>query len=549
VSAQSDCDIQMTSPISYTTKLSGSFGEPRTRHFHAGIDYKQKRGVPFDTIYSIAEGFVSRISVSPDGYGQALYIDHPCNKTSVYAHLHEFAPTIQAYIDSILYARLTYSAVVYPLEHGDSIRVKAGEPIGIMGNTGRSSGAHLHFEVRETSSDTPINPVLLGFKPKDDIPPDVVGVFIYEFTPDNEEVSRKYYPASKNKSGFYTIGNTPIMTGAHKIGIGLRTYDRMNGASNHNGIYSLVMYVDGTTQFGFKMDSIPFAKAKYIHTHMDYREKVAKRYVTQCFMSPINELDIYGDATTGYISPYSYRDTDVKIMAADVEGNRSIIQLALRRDDTKRYDIGVIDTTKVRVTPFEASTLSNEGTSVTFSDSTFSQPIRLRLGAYDPLSIDLRQEVDIPTFRRYRISHQCKSTGQQRERYALTSINDKGKQVRHKIRWSNDSTVVSFLSALKKYELVLDSIAPTIAVLKVPGVSSDRFSTKITDNLIPEHDSEALDIKVLLNDKWVLCQQDAKTDQLWFDMPVSRTGEMHKVIVQVQDASGNQQELTRSFSY
>ena len=261
---QDDCDLDYQSPIGYKTILSGSYGEPRTRHFHAGIDYKQRRGVPYDTIYSVEEGYVSRISVQPGGYGNALYIDHPCNQTSVYAHLHHFSKDIQDYVDSIMYARKTYHIDINLADLGDTIRVTKGRYIGIMGNTGRSSGPHLHFEIRATETDIPINPALLGFKPKDDIPPDIVGVFLYEFTPDDEEVSRKFYRATLSEEGVYNISKSPIITGAHKVGIGIRTYDRMNGASNHNGIYSLDMYVDGQARFGFTLDSIPFDESKYI---------------------------------------------------------------------------------------------------------------------------------------------------------------------------------------------------------------------------------------------------------------------------------------------
>jgi len=153
---QNDCHLDYQSPIGYKTVLSGSYGEPRTRHFHAGIDYKQRRGIPYDTIFSIEQGYVSRISVQAGGYGNALYVDHPCNQTSVYAHLHHYSQDIQDYVDSIMYARKIYAIDLNPLELGDTIRLNKGRYIGIMGNTGRSSGPHLHFEIRETKTETPV---------------------------------------------------------------------------------------------------------------------------------------------------------------------------------------------------------------------------------------------------------------------------------------------------------------------------------------------------------------------------------------------------------
>ena len=118
------------SPINYNTRLSGSFAEPRSAHFHAGIDYKQLRGVPFDTIYAAADGYISRINVKPDGYGNALYIDHPNGYTTVYAHLHHFNKSITAYMESTMIRKKIHKVEHYPLK--DRMRVKKGDYIGCL---------------------------------------------------------------------------------------------------------------------------------------------------------------------------------------------------------------------------------------------------------------------------------------------------------------------------------------------------------------------------------------------------------------------------------
>ncbi len=97
-----------SSPLKSSTVLSGSYGEPRTAHFHAGIDFKQHYGIPRDTIFAVESGYVSRINIQPDGYGNAIYIDHPCGQTSVYAHLFELAPEIRKYINGVMTKRKVY---------------------------------------------------------------------------------------------------------------------------------------------------------------------------------------------------------------------------------------------------------------------------------------------------------------------------------------------------------------------------------------------------------------------------------------------------------
>jgi len=95
--------------------------------FHAGLDFKGPIGAP---IYAAAQGTVSFVGVKA-GYGNCVEIDHGNGLMTRYAHMSRFA-----------------TRVGQP--------VAAGAVIGAIGNTGRSTGPHLHFEVR--MHDRPLNP-------------------------------------------------------------------------------------------------------------------------------------------------------------------------------------------------------------------------------------------------------------------------------------------------------------------------------------------------------------------------------------------------------
>ena len=75
-------------PLEIKPSLAGNYGELRPNHFHAGIDLKTagREGL---NVLSAGDGFVSRVKISPYGYGKAVYIDHPEGYTTVYAHLQE----------------------------------------------------------------------------------------------------------------------------------------------------------------------------------------------------------------------------------------------------------------------------------------------------------------------------------------------------------------------------------------------------------------------------------------------------------------------------
>src|SRR6056297_1209824 len=136
LSAQSNNDnCVFRSPVDIDILLSGNFAELRGGHFHTGIDIKiqGKTGL---NIYAIADGYVSRIKVSPYGYGKALYIRHPNGYTSVYAHLKSFNIQIAQYVTDEQYKRKRFALNLYPEKN--LITVQKGEVIAKSGNSGGS---------------------------------------------------------------------------------------------------------------------------------------------------------------------------------------------------------------------------------------------------------------------------------------------------------------------------------------------------------------------------------------------------------------------------
>jgi murein DD-endopeptidase MepM/ murein hydrolase activator NlpD len=100
LSAQGSQDSQQVKfryPLDVTMSLSGNYGELRSNHFHGGIDFRVG-GVVGAPIYATERGYISRITVGPSGYGNAIYITHPNGYVSVYGHMHCFADHIAKYV-------------------------------------------------------------------------------------------------------------------------------------------------------------------------------------------------------------------------------------------------------------------------------------------------------------------------------------------------------------------------------------------------------------------------------------------------------------------
>ena len=162
-------------PVEIPILLSGTFGEFRKTHFHSGIDIKTqgKEGL---RVRAIEDGDLVRVKISTSGYGKALYIRHYDGTTSVYAHLKKFSSKIQQIIKEIQYKKKKFEIEKF-FKEGE-IKLKKSELIGFSGNTGGSSGPHLHFELRDSKKEKPLNPLKYGYLVLDTIPPKIQNIFI-----------------------------------------------------------------------------------------------------------------------------------------------------------------------------------------------------------------------------------------------------------------------------------------------------------------------------------------------------------------------------------
>ncbi|MBI3234751.1 MAG: M23 family metallopeptidase, partial [Bacteroidetes bacterium] len=149
--------------------LSGNFCQIRDGHFHYGLDLPTNNAEGWP-IRAIADGYISRIFVASYGYGNALFITHPNGLMSVYAHLRNFNETLADYTLNQHYKKQSNSLDIFPKKN--LLKVKKGDIIAYSGNSGGSTGPHLHFEIRNSKNEL-LNPQSF-FDIPDTMPP-VIG--------------------------------------------------------------------------------------------------------------------------------------------------------------------------------------------------------------------------------------------------------------------------------------------------------------------------------------------------------------------------------------
>lgn len=539
------------SPVNTPIKLSGTFGELRSNHLHAGIDIKAHNGKTGQPILAAAEGYISRIKVQSGGYGNVLYINHPNGYTTVYAHLANFPPAVEAYVKAAQLKQQKFEIQLYP--PAGKFKFAKGEELGKMGLSGRSYGAHLHFEIRETASEKPINPLLFGLKAKDHIAPKLHQVKIYSLNDKLETLSTKTFNLKKGGKGYRISGDT-ILVGAWRIGIGLKAYDHMSLAPNWNGVYKISMYKNDRPVYGFTMEKFPFSESRYINAHLDYEEQVSnKAYINRFYQLPGNRLSIYDEKIEdGIIKLSKSKATKIRFVAEDVEGNDSVLEFWVKRDDVPEPPSKSFN----YLLPYqEANQVDNGDFALNMQKGTLYENLYLDYHVTSENSSNLYSPIHhvhdykTPVHRYYRLwISPAGLPDHLKDKAFIAYCQPDDKIISCGGKWE-DGRLTAKVRDLGDFSILVDQEPPTIKPVKFSSNMSgyNRMSFKVTDNFKTAPNVEMIHYNAYLDGEWILMEYDAKNDLLThrFDKRLSK-GE-HQVRLVVTDDRGNESVFERNF--
>jgi murein DD-endopeptidase MepM/ murein hydrolase activator NlpD len=538
-------DFKLDNPLSIAPSLSGNYGELRSNHFHAGIDLKTggREGLE---VMAVDSGYVSRIKISSYGYGKVIYVDHPNGYTTVYAHLSKLSDSVNSYAKRVQYEQESFEIDVYPGKY--DLPVSKGQVIALSGNTGGSGGPHLHFEIRETESEIPRNPLLFGFPLGDSKYPQIEAVSIEPLGTESKVngLSKTFRTRTQgNANKTLASGSTIKISGP--FGIGIRGYDEQNGSNNHNGIYKIQCFVDGQLKGTFVADSIAFDKSRYLNALIDYKHyyNYRSRFL-RLHRIPGNLLENINYLEDGILD-LSEGLHEIKITATDVEGNTCNVSFKALVTSPKP----VKDAIQQELVPFNVDYFhESEFARITLSAGSTYEDLPLHYkeieSTNEPSATIEFMKADQPLQKRFSIQIKPSDSIVGQDHWLIAQVNSAGKVSRALSSSWNDGFLRAESKSFGRFKIVRDT--------RKPSIKSGNFYSGRTYNTgelrfeIDDSFSGVYSYKVLVDGKYVLAEYEYKQDLLKIDVTeLPKSEEAQQLEIIVSDLAGNVATFEGSF--
>ena len=261
-------------PTEASRRLTSTFAEPRTRHYHTGVDVSTNGRMGYD-LYCPVDGWVLRASASYYGYGKQLLIQGNDGQRYLFAHMLDFSDTLEAVLEQHQLVAGSYNQELWfkPQEFA----LQRGEVVGRSGGSG-AGPPHLHFEVRDGEGRA-INPLRHGVAVADTRHPVIQQLAVLPVG-EGSLVNGSTLPVVVDVQGEapgYRLADTLHISGDARFS--LRCFDRVDGSRSHLAPYELQLVAAEDTFYRAVFGRIAFRDTRWISAEIN-RWMVATREQT-----------------------------------------------------------------------------------------------------------------------------------------------------------------------------------------------------------------------------------------------------------------------------
>jgi len=520
-------------PLGIPMQLVSGFGDLRSNHFHMGIDL-QTNGVEGIPIHAVLEGFVSRIKLSPKGYGKVLYLHHPNGMTSVYAHCSEFAKEI---LDVFLpiQEKLMLNELDITLNPED-IPISKGQLIALSGNSGTSSGPHLHFELRDSKTEDALNPFLNGFSLVDSFAPIIKAIKIYAVDEKGYQIPGKALKInillSELNAGKLTKQieiPSDFVPSYGYLCLSISTADPVNKIGKTIAAFQNTCIVNGDTIFMSKIDRIAFDETRFINSHKDFVEDQASNTKFQkLFKIQHNPLEIYKENKLGLITINGNDSLNLEIIVADVNANKVNLKFTVKNNFSKAPKSKIFYDSKTFFLPDSSYTLKSNKARIEIEKNTFYEPVN-KLFTASPLQIGL---ANIPIQKPLKLFLKVK------DNFSIQKQFIKVNKDALKTKILENELFAEALN-LGLISIQIDTTSPQIKTNNFKEVDS-MITKKVMSWKISDSQTAITNYNLFIDGKWAPIVYDLKNQMLVFNRKNSKLNKSTIRII-LSDACGNEQ--------
>ena len=550
-------------PIEEVSRLyAANFGEMRPGHFHAGIDIKTD-GVEGKRLVAAADGYISRIVVQAGGYGRAVYLSLPDGTTIVYGHMQRFRDDLEAHMQRERYRRrsnsvdLWFDAARYP--------VVAGELLGYAGNSGSSSGPHLHYEIRRGKDQERINMVREGIiRPKDTLSPRFMKLHYVEIdTLDCGIVRRRpmeSYAVVKSADGGYRLTRQEPLPVGRKGYFVVEVTDRRNEVYNTFSVWRVTASIDQRPYFEYRMDSFPYALSRTCDAVSCYALQLSSRneVIRLAQLEGAPERFYPTLIERGLIRTLPGEQHTIALEIEDDCGNCSTLQFRVLgreeafvaapptdsltqpafREFTSHYRLGAT---------FEATLPADA-----LYESTYVRPMAGEVAPVDSGVVVLSpayrlfEEVRTPLFKPLHITLRAPIPQSLQNKAMIAVRNWRGKAALAGGSYADGAVSVS-TRTVGDWFIVADTLPPTIEPRFTPQsnlAASKQLTFKVADNF-----SGVAKWVLTIDGEWVPCDRYPSRGILVWHIDRPAAGISHRAVLVVTDGAGNRTEWQGDFRW
>ncbi|MBE0639502.1 MAG: M23 family metallopeptidase [Bacteroidales bacterium] len=541
------------SPVDFPILLSGTFGELRTGHLHSGIDIRTQ-GAEGKSLKAVADGYVSRIVVSPVGFGKAIYIDHPNGYTSVYAHCQSFYPAVDTYVKEEQYLEESFTIDLLP-EPGQ-FQVTKGQVIAKSGNSGSSGGPHLHFEIRNTETEKPINPLHFGFTVKDFTRPQIRRLRVYPYGAaslvDGKTKPKEFELAGWGPNYRMKSGDTINLSG--DIYFGIEAVDQHNDSKYNNGFYSLQLLIDSVLVYSHVMNEFSFDETRYMQSLIDYPYFVRNKHkIQQTRILPNNPLSIYEKVKNKGVFNFNHSKLyRIQFVVGDFHGNESILTFHVKGDPFKG-EIKPPDQSDYLMYWGESNQFEQDGLLLEIPEKALYDTIHFQFKTsppikkgYSPLYHLHNKYTPLHKFCDLYIKPE-KFRPELKEKLLIVRVDPADNSLTAIGGSWDDDYITAKIRDFGNYTVVADTLKPTITPVNIQN--GKNISAQSNIRITIKDDLAGIEsYRATMNGNWILMEWDPKNNLLEYKIDEHTKKGKNQFRLSVKDTRGNERVYETSLT-